>query len=97
MRKNSHERHHHRRCADANLPSFALLNGVAGGDIRAAFVEPAPALALIPLIVLRLVPVPPFVPGKEEGDDVGGGRSSTGGKRSLSISDFRLSCEQVRY
>jgi len=79
----------HRRCADANLPSFVLLNGVAGGRLRAEFVVPEPALALIPLLALGPVPVPPFVPDE--------GRSSIGGKRSLSISDFRLSREQVRY
>lgn len=82
---------HHRRCADANLPSLVLLNGVAGGTPRTAFVVPGPGPALIPLPALPL-----FVLGEEEGD-VAGGRSSIGGKRSLSMSDLRLSYEQVRY
>lgn len=81
------EGHHRWRCVDANLPSFVLLNGVAGGTARTAFVVPTPALALIPLLP---IPVPPFVLDEKEGDDVGGGRSSIGGKRSLSMSDFRL-------
>jgi len=89
--------HHRWRCADDNLPSFVLLNGVVGGTPRTAFVVPAPALALIPLLALRPVPVPPFVPGAKEGDDVGGWRSSIGGKRSLSISVLCMSYEQVRY
>jgi hypothetical protein len=85
---------HHRRCADANLPSLVLLNGVAGGTPRTAFVVPGPGPgpALIPLPELPL-----FVLGEEEGGDVAGGRSSIGGKRSLSMSDLRLSYEQVRY
>jgi hypothetical protein len=82
--------HHRWRCADANLPSLVLLKGVVGGTPRTAFVVPTPALALIPLVALRPVPVPPFVLGEKEGDDVGGGRSSIGGRRSLSISDLRL-------
>jgi len=95
--KNPHECHHHRRCVDAILPSFVLLNDVGGGTIRAAFVVPAPVLALILLIELIAVLVLLFVLGDGE-DDVGGGRSSTGGKRSLSISDLRLSYDhKVRY
>jgi len=64
----------HRRCTDANLPSFVLLNGVIG----AAF---APTLA--PTLALVLL-------GKGEDTDVDVDRSSIGGRRSLSISDFRL-------
>ena len=80
---------HHRRGVDANLPSLVLLDVVAGGTPRTAFVVPRPGPALIPLLAL-----PPFV---EEGDEVAGERSSMGGKRSLSMSDLRLSHEQVRY
>ncbi len=90
--RNTYESYH-RRCVDASLPSFVLLNGVPGGTLRAALVVapvPAPAAVLMPLPVLRLVPALAFVLGDDEGDDVGGGRSSTGGKRSLSISDLRL-------
>ena len=72
--------HHRWRCDNANLPSFVLLNGVADGTLRTEPAVPAPALALMPLLALRPVPVP--------------GRSSIGGKRSLSISDLRLSYEQ---
>ncbi len=93
---------HHRRCVNAPLRSLVLLNGVAGGTPRAVSVEPGPAPALTPLLALIPVPipvpVPPFVlrkgDGDGDGDDVGGFRSSTGGKRSLSISDFRLRTEQ---
>ena len=93
-------RSHHRRCADDNLPSF-LLNGAAAGMVRAGFVVPAlvpapelapvpaPELAPVPTFKLVLIPVPILL-AEGEDDDVAGGRSSTGGKRSLSISDLRL-------
>lgn len=59
------------------------------------------ALTLVPVLVLALVPAPPVLPelvlvlvlGKgedEEDEEEAAGRASTGGKRSLSISDFRL-------
>jgi len=67
----------YRRCA---LPSLVLLNGVAAGMLRPAFVVPAlipmPAPAPVPTLVLVLVPVPILL-GEGEVDDVGGGRSST--------------------
>jgi hypothetical protein len=90
---------HHWRCVNAALRSFDLLNGVVGGTPRAASVVPGPGgptPPLMPLLALIPVPVPPFVlrKGNGDGDDVGGFRSSTGGKRSLSISDLRLRTEQ---
>lgn len=59
---------------------------------------PALALALKPVPVLELVQAPPVVPelvlvlgkGEDDEDEDGAGRSSTGGKRRISISDFRL-------
>ena len=80
------ERHEsgHRRCADISFPSLVLLNGVVAGATLAVTFVPT------------LAPAPPFVPGKgdeAEADtdvDVDDACSSTGGRRSLSISDLRL-------
>jgi hypothetical protein len=77
----SRRKNRHRRCAAANLPSLVLLNGVTVAATLAATLAPT-------------VLAPAFVPGdgEEEGkdDDTGAGRSSIGGKRSLSMSDLRL-------
>ena len=68
----------HRRCADANLPSFVLLSGVIGATLARAF---APTLALTLAFVLL---------GKGKDTDFDVDHSSIGVRRSLSISDFRL-------
>jgi hypothetical protein len=85
----------HRRCIDPVFPSFVLLDDITEA-VLAAVLEPAlgpttaPELALAPPLPVVLV----LVRGKADGWE---GRSSTGGKRSLSISDLRLQKNHVKF
>jgi len=69
---------HHRCCADANLPSFVLLNGIIGATLTCAFTP-----TLTPTLVFVLLGK-----GKDTNFDVD--HSLIGVRCSLSISDFCL-------
>lgn len=80
---------------DPVFPSFVLLDDVMDAVLAAVLVlalapTAAPELALAPPLPVVLVLV------RDKGDDWVG-RSSTGGKRSLSISDLRLQKNHVNF